>query len=95
MNDTSSVATSYRVGAPTRARSPSVTCRMLALSTTVTRGSTRTRSATWPYPTSTPVTLAAPRCSRQSVKPPVDRPQSRAAAPATSTAKAERAASSL
>ena len=47
-------------------------------------GSARSRSWSWPCPTSTATTLAAPRCSRQSVKPPVDAPASSARMPATS-----------
>ena len=50
---------------------------------------------TCPYPTSTPTTCAAPRCSRQSAKPPVDRPESSILRPLTSTLKWSRAASSL
>lgn len=50
---------------------------------------------TWPYPTSTPVTWAAPLCSRQSAKPPVDRPESSTLSPVTSTLKWSSAASSL
>ena len=54
------------------------------------------RSAlTCPYPTSTPTTLAAPLCSRQSANPPVDTPASNALKPRTSTLKWSNAASSL
>ena len=50
---------------------------------------------TCPYPTSTPTTRAAPCCSRQSVKPPVDRPESSAALPHTSMPQCCSAASSF
>lgn len=50
---------------------------------------------TCPYPTSTPYTRAAPCCSRQSVKPPVERPASRATRPETATGKYCRARSNL
>ena len=52
----------------------------------VTRGSSRSLGCNWLCPTSTPTTLAAPRCKRQSVKPPVDWPTSRQCKPATSSA---------
>ena len=47
-------------------------------------GSLRSFMAIWPKPVSTAVTCAAPRCSRQSVNPPVEAPMSRQDRPATS-----------
>ena len=51
-------------------------------SSTVTRGSSRIFGCSCPWPTSSATTVAAPCWSRQSVKPPVDAPTSRHAAPA-------------
>ena len=48
----------------------------------MTRGSVRSRQSSWLWPTSSAMTLAAPRCSRTSVKPPVDAPTSSARRPA-------------
>ena len=45
------------------------TCRTLTRSRLVTRGSARNRSWSWPCPTSSATTWAAPRWSRQSVNP--------------------------
>mmetsp|Transcript_33214 Transcript_33214/g.81623 ORF Transcript_33214/g.81623 Transcript_33214/m.81623 type:complete len:307 (+) Transcript_33214:570-1490(+) len=76
MNDRSSVAMSTGSGSGCR-------WRRLVRSITTTLGSTRTRSATWPYPTSMPYTRAAPFCSMQSVNPPVESPESSATLPST------------
>ena len=62
-----------------------VAWRTLQRSRLVTRGSARSRSWSWPWPTSSATTWAAPRCSRQSVNPPVDAPASSARTPVTST----------
>src|SRR6478672_3514521 len=90
MNDTSATTRSGRYGRSTAARS-----RALVRSSTVTRGSVRSRSWSWPYPTSTAITAAAPRCSRQSVNPPVEAPRSRARAPVTSQPNVSSAVASL
>ena len=58
--------------------------RALMPSRQVTRSSSRNAGCSWPWPTSTPSTSAAPCCSRQSVKPPVDWPTSRQCKPVTS-----------
>ena len=47
----------------------------------MTRASVRSRQSSWPRPTSSAMTLAAPRCSSTSVKPPVDAPTSSARRP--------------
>ncbi len=60
--------------------------RTLTRSSTVTRSSVRNAHASWPYPTSTAMTCAAPARSRTSVKPPVDAPASRHLRPATRSA---------
>ena len=83
MNDTSTVTTS--------AATPGSRARMSVRSRLVTRGSDRSRSCSWLRPTSTASTEVAPCCRRQSVKPPVEAPTSRAARPSTSTAKRWRA----
>src|SRR5262249_31510643 len=57
--------------------------RTLTRSSTVTRSSVRNAQASWPYPTSTAMTCAAPARSRTSVNPPVDAPASRHLRPAT------------
>src|SRR5215472_7111583 len=57
--------------------------RTLTRSSTVTRSSERNAQASWPYPTSTAVTCAAPLRSSTSVKPPVDAPASRHLRPVT------------
>ncbi len=57
--------------------------RTLVRSRTVTRGSSRSDHASWPRPTSTATTCAAPAWSRQSVNPPVEAPASRARRPRT------------
>ena len=49
----------------------------------------------WPWPTSSAITRAAPCWSRQSVKPPVDAPTSRHPVPATSRPKASSAFASF
>ena len=91
MNDRSATTTSN--GAPPS--SPSGAARTLVRSSEVTRGSRRSRSWSWPRPTSTATTMAAPRWSRQSVKPPVDGAGVEARRPPTSMPKRSRAASSL
>src|SRR6188508_3226269 len=65
MNDTSQTTRSGGNGS-------SVSPRAFTRSSTVTRGSERSRGWSWPYPTSIATTRAAPAWSRQSVKPPVD-----------------------
>mmetsp|Transcript_23403 Transcript_23403/g.45658 ORF Transcript_23403/g.45658 Transcript_23403/m.45658 type:complete len:229 (+) Transcript_23403:154-840(+) len=60
-----------------------VRCFRFVRSSTNTRLSVRIFSATCPYPTSTPYTLFAPFCKRQSVNPPVDRPESKTTLPVT------------
>ena len=77
-------------------RSPRSSARTLVRSSTVdTRGSWRSDHASCPRPTSTATTCAAPRCSRQSVNPPVDAPTSSARRPRTSTREARRAGGQL
>ena len=90
MNDRS--ATTRSTGSPTSAR---VRWRALRRSRTVTRGSLRSDQASWPVPTSTATTEAAPCCRRQSVNPPVEAPASSARRPATSTANRSSAATSF
>ena len=48
-----------------------------------TRSSLRSHQSSWPRPTSSAITCAAPRCSRQSVKPPVEAPMSRQRRPSS------------
>src|SRR5215207_2709686 len=69
--------------------------RTLARSRTVTRGSSRSDQASWPRPTSTASTCTAPAWRRQSVKPPVEAPASRARRPRASTSKRSSAAASF
>src|SRR5450759_944956 len=90
MNDTSTTARSKGASGI----GPS-TERMLVLSSTVTRGSVRSDHASCPYPTSSAVTARAPRCSTQSVNPPVDAPTSRTRIPAGSKPNVSSAAASL
>src|SRR5439155_1374592 len=78
MNETSMTAS---VGCSPKIRGSSA--RALVFSITTTRGSLRSLTSSWPVPTSTAYTRAAPRCSRQSVKPPVEAPTSRQTRPAT------------
>ena len=78
-----------------RPTSDSTMLRAFTPSMQVTRGSSRSRACNWLWPTSTPTTLAAPRCSRQSVKPPVDCPTSRQQNPDTSSAVCASAPSSF
>src|SRR5690554_2438413 len=59
------------------------------------RASRASRGASWSWPTSTPTTRAAPACSRQSVKPPVDWPTSRQMRPRTSSPPCASAPASL
>jgi len=66
-----------RVGWSPKIRTSSA--RALVFSITTTRGSFRSLASSCPVPTSTANTRAAPRCSRQSVKPPVEAPTSRQA----------------
>jgi len=51
-------------------------CRALVCSITTTRGFLRSDSCSSPSPTSMAYTLRAPRCSKQSVNPPVEAPTS-------------------
>ncbi len=78
MKDRSAV-TSSGAGATCSGRS----WRTLTRSSTVTLGSLRRDQASWPYPTSTATTWAAPARSSTSVKPPVEAPASRQRRPAT------------
>src|SRR5437899_5836624 len=78
MNATSMTAS---VGCSPKIRGSSA--RALVFSMTTTRGSLRSLASSWPAPTSTAYTRAAPRWSRQSVKPPVEAPTSRQTRPAT------------
>src|SRR5512133_1798557 len=68
---------------------------MFVRSSTLTRSSFLSDHASWPYPTSTALTRAAPRWRRQSVKPPVDAPTSSAAAPPGSIPKVSSAPESF
>src|SRR5213594_553325 len=77
MNATSMTAS---VGCSPKIRGSSA--RALVFSMTTTRGSLRSLASSWPTPTSTAYTRAAPRWSRQSVKPPVEAPTSRQTRPA-------------
>mmetsp|Transcript_34018 Transcript_34018/g.85635 ORF Transcript_34018/g.85635 Transcript_34018/m.85635 type:complete len:299 (+) Transcript_34018:239-1135(+) len=88
INDRSRVAMSTSSGRGCR-------YRRLVRSITTTRGSTRTFSATCPYPTSTPYTRVAPPCSAQSVNPPVESPASSITFPTTSISNSVSAFSSL
>ena len=88
MNETSQVTRSGANGS-------SVSSRAFVRSSTVTRGSLRSRSWSWPRPTSSAITRAAPRWSRTSVKPPVEAPTSSASRPAGSTPSSSRACASL
>mmetsp|Transcript_20987 Transcript_20987/g.50094 ORF Transcript_20987/g.50094 Transcript_20987/m.50094 type:complete len:215 (-) Transcript_20987:199-843(-) len=76
-------------------RSDARRCRRLHLSMAIRRGSWRSFSATCPRPTSMPYTRSTPFCSRQSVKPPVESPASRATLPQMSRPQWSSAASSL
>ena len=93
MNETSTVTTStgWNAGGRDVRSSP----RALTPSMTVTRGSWRSFHASWPRPTSSAATRAAPRRNNTSVKPPVDAPTSRAVRPATTTPSASSACASL
>ena len=90
MNETSATHTSASGSSAPGARS-----RTLVRSITVTRSSVRSRQSSWPRPTSIAMTCVAPRCNRQSVKPPVDAPTSTPRRPATSTPNASSAPASL
>ena len=90
MNDTS--MTTRSTGAGSRSGGA---VRMLVRSMICTRGSDATFQSSCPCPTSTQVTCAAPRCSRQSVNPPVDAPTSSAVSPRGSTPKTSSACASL
>ena len=59
--------------------------RAFVRSITVTRSCSRMRQSSSPYATSSAITWAAPRWSRQSVKPPVEAPTSSAMRPSTGT----------
>ncbi len=90
MNETSTTARA--------ARSPSTAgsrWRALTRSWTTTRRSAASAAASWPRPTSTAWTRAAPRWSRASVKPPVDAPASRQTRPRGSTPNASSAPASF
>ena len=69
--------------------------RALVRSITVTRSCSRMRQSSSPYATSSAMTCAAPRCSRQSVKPPVEAPTSSAMRPSTGTSSASSAFASF
>jgi hypothetical protein len=71
-------------GPPT---APTVRSRMSVRSRQSTRGSARSRSCSWPRPTSTATTVEAPAWSKASVKPPVEAPASRQRRPVGSMAK--------
>ena len=90
MNETSMVKMSGCQGSDSGARylalTPSITC---------TLGSARSRASSCPRPTSSAMTRAAPRWSRQSTKPPVEAPTSSAERPATSIPNVSSAASSF
>ena len=73
MNDTSLTIRSGAYG-----RSSEVMERAFVRSITVTRSCSRMRQSSSPYATSSAITWAAPRWSRQSVKPPVEAPTSSA-----------------
>ena len=88
MNETSQV-TSWG------ANGSEVSVRAFVRSSTVTRGSFLIRGCSWPWPTSSAITRAAPRCSSTSLKPPVEAPRSRQSSPAGSTANASSAFASL
>src|SRR5581483_9481841 len=90
MNDTSTVASDGAKGSASGRR-----WRAFVRSITTTRGSWRSAQSSWPRPTSSAITRAAPRFSRQSVKPPVEAPTSRQSRPATSTPSASRALASF
>ena len=90
MNATSIVTRSTGCGTST-----SVSARALTPSRTMTRGSLRSRQSSCPWPTSSAMTLAAPRCSRTSVKPPVEAPMSSARRPSTTMPNASSAWASL
>ena len=77
MNETSMTIRSTRSGSRSGGAS-----RMFTRSSTRTRASEAIFQSSCPCPTSTQVTRAAPRCSRQSVNPPVEAPTSSAARPA-------------
>ena len=88
MNDTSQVTSCGANGS-------SSSVRAFVRSSTVTRGSLRIRGCSWPCPTSSAITRAAPRWSRTSVNPPVEAPRSRQSRPAGSTPNASSAFASL
>ena len=90
MNATSIVTRPTRCGT-----SSGVSSRALTPSRTRTRGSLRRRQSSWPRPTSSAMTLAAPRCSSTSVNPPVDAPTSSAWRPRGSIANASSAPASF
>src|SRR5690606_4453414 len=75
--------TTRSTGSPSIASS--VNSRTFVRSLTVTRSSLRRDQASWPYPTSTATTWAAPARSRTSVKPPVLAPASSARRPSTTS----------
>ena len=80
---------------PVRGASSAVRVRAFVRSMETTRGSARSDSASWPRPDVEGVDAAAPRCSRTSVKPPVDAPTSRQTRPLGSISNASSAAASL
>ena len=88
MNDRSAT-----VSSPRRRSRPGPRVRTLVRSSTRTRSSVRNGQASWPYPTSTATTSAAPPRNSTSVKPPVDAPASRHRRPATVSPSGPNAAS--
>ena len=88
INDASTVANAICSGRVS-------TKRALVCSITTTRGSLRSFQCRMPLPTSIAYTFNAPRCNRQSVKPPVDEPTSAQTRPFTLIPNACSAASSF
>ena len=88
-------ATSMTAMSAGSGRIPGASVRAFTRSIDTTRPSRRSFSASWPYPTSTAYTRAAPRARSTSVNPPVDAPTSMATSPAGSMANASSAAISL
>ena len=93
MNDTSIVTMpKQRRSAGSDSR---VSVRALTRSMTMTRGSLRIFQSSWPCPTSSATTRAAPRCSITSVNPPVEAPMSSPVRPVTAIAKVSSACASF
>lgn len=76
VNDTSQTARSAEAAKPIAG-----TSTILVRSSNITRESWRKDQSNWARPTSTEITLEAPRLSKQSVKPPVEHPISRQRSP--------------